>query len=83
MEYGRVGSPCVGASIGHVDFMLFVSFLIAMSTRRKHGFQWNTGLILIHADEDVPIIDKSSRLGGNVHDKGYLNLYYREKSRIY
>ena len=39
--------------------------------------------VLIHADDDVAIIDKSSRLGGNVHDIGYLNLYYREKSKIY
>ena len=29
VEYGRVGSPRVGARIGHVDFMLFVSISVS------------------------------------------------------
>ena len=41
---GCVGSPRVGARIGHVDFMLFVSISFALGSQRKRGFQWNMGL---------------------------------------
>ena len=30
--------------VGHVDFMLFVLFLVALGTQRKRNIQWNTGL---------------------------------------
>ena len=32
---GRVGDPTQGAGIGHVDFMLFVSFLVALGKTSK------------------------------------------------
>ena len=32
--------------IGHVDFMLIVSFLFPLGTQREHCFWWNIGLIL-------------------------------------
>ena len=31
-----------GADVGHVDFMLFVSFLVALGTQCKRDIQWNT-----------------------------------------
>ena len=30
--------------IGHVNFLLFVSFLFALSTQHERGFWWNMGL---------------------------------------
>ena len=41
---GRIGSPTQGAGVGHVHFMLLVSFLVALGTQRKCDIQWNTGL---------------------------------------
>ena len=38
---GCVGSPGVGAPIGHVHFMLFVSISFALGSQRKRSFQWN------------------------------------------
>ena len=34
MEYGRVGSPCVQACVGRVDFVLFmsISYVIPIGT---------------------------------------------------
>ena len=43
---GRVGDPTGRGGIGHVDFMLFVSFLVALGTQGKRDIQWNTGLTL-------------------------------------
>ena len=40
---GCVGSPGVGACVGHVHFMLIVSLSFALVSQRKHGFQWNMG----------------------------------------
>ena len=40
---GHVGSPTRGAGVGHVDFILFVLFLVALGTQRKCDIQWNTG----------------------------------------
>ena len=40
---GCVGSPGVGAGIGHVHFMLFVSISLAFGIQRKCSFQWNMG----------------------------------------
>ena len=35
--------------IGHVDFMLFVSILMAFGSQRKHVFWWNMGFsVLFH-----------------------------------
>ena len=31
--------------IGHVDSMMFASFLFAFGTQRKRGFRWNLGFI--------------------------------------
>ena len=45
---GCVGSPRVGARIGHVDFMLFVSISFALGSQRKCVFQWNMGFSEIH-----------------------------------
>ena len=41
---GGVGSSGVGAGIGHVHFMLFMSISFALGTQRKLVFQWNMGL---------------------------------------
>ena len=30
VEYGLVGSPCVGIRVGHVNFILFVYFFLAL-----------------------------------------------------
>ena len=36
--------------LGHVDFMLFVLILFALCTQCKHGFWWNTGLVMLKTD---------------------------------
>ena len=41
---GGVGPSIVGAGVGHVLFMLFMSISFAMGTQRKLVFQWNMGL---------------------------------------
>ena len=41
---GGVGSPTQNSGIGHVDFMLFVSFSLALGSQRGHNFQWNMDL---------------------------------------
>ena len=41
---GCVGSPCVGARVGHVHFMLFVSISFALGSQRERSFQWNMSL---------------------------------------
>ena len=41
---GRVWSPRIGACIGHVDFMLFVSISCTLDSQREHSFWWNMGL---------------------------------------
>ena len=33
----------IGARVGHVHFMLFVSVSFALGSQRKRGFQWNMG----------------------------------------
>ena len=38
-----VGSPGIGAQVGHV-YMLFVSISFALGSQRKRNFQWNMGL---------------------------------------
>ena len=38
---GCVGSPDVGARVGHVHFMLFMSNSIVLDSQRKCGFQCN------------------------------------------
>ena len=43
---GGVVSPTQGAGVGHLDFMLFVSLLVALGTQRKLNIQWNTGFKL-------------------------------------
>ena len=40
---GRVGSPRVGARVGHVHFMFFVLISFALDSQRKPSFQWNMG----------------------------------------
>ena len=45
MEYRSCWVPR-GAGIGHVDFMLFVSILVALGTQRKR--QWNSGFNFEH-----------------------------------
>ena len=39
-----VGSPGVGARVGHVHFMLFMSNSFALGSQHEHSFQWNMGL---------------------------------------
>ena len=41
---GGVGPSGVGAGVGHVHFMLFMSISFASGTQRKLIFQWNMGL---------------------------------------
>ena len=38
---GCIGSPRVGAHVGHVHFKLFVSISFALGSQRERGFQWN------------------------------------------
>ena len=40
---GGVGLSGVGAGVGHVHFMLFMSISFALGTQRKLVFQWNMG----------------------------------------
>ena len=40
---GGIRSPTRGAGVGHVDFMLFVSCLLALDSQCKRCFQWNMG----------------------------------------
>ena len=41
---GHVGSPHVGAQVGHVDFTLFVLISFALGSRCERNFRWNMGL---------------------------------------
>ena len=41
---GGVGSPGVGAGVGHVHFKIFVLISFAFGSQRKPSFQWNMGL---------------------------------------
>ena len=43
---GCVGSPGIGACVGHVDFMMFVSISFALGSQHKCSFQWNMGFTL-------------------------------------
>ena len=38
---GCVLSPGIGAGVGHVHLILFVSILFALGSKRKRSFQWN------------------------------------------
>ena len=38
---GCVESPGIGARVGHLHFMLFVSFLFALGSQRECSFLWN------------------------------------------
>ena len=40
---GCVGSPGIGACVGHVHFMLFVPISFALGSQRECSFQWNMG----------------------------------------
>ena len=44
---GGVGSSGVGAGVGHVHFMLFMSISFASGTQRKPVFWWNMGLLFL------------------------------------
>ena len=44
---GGVGPSGVGAGVGHVHFMLFMSISFASGTQRKLVFHWNMGFILL------------------------------------
>ena len=37
------GSPRIGAGVGHVHFMLFVSFSFALGSQCEPSFRWNMG----------------------------------------
>ena len=43
---GGVGPSGVGACVGHVHFMLFMSISFAWGNQRKLVFQWNVGLMV-------------------------------------
>ena len=49
----RVGSPGIGARVGHVHFMLFVSISFALGSQCEHRFQWNMDLILLILDNSI------------------------------
>ena len=51
---GGVGPSGVGAGIGHVHFMLFMSISFASGTQRKLVFQWNMGYRNIHIIGPIP-----------------------------
>ena len=40
----HVGSLGIGACVGHVDFMLFLSISFALEGQQKRNFWWNMGL---------------------------------------
>ena len=44
---GGVGPSGVGAGVGHVHFMLFMSIYFASDTQRKLVFQWNMGFRIV------------------------------------
>ena len=39
-----VGSPGIGACVGHVHFMLFMSISFALGSQLERSFRWNMGL---------------------------------------
>ena len=41
---GRIRSPGIGACVGHVDCMWFVSLSLALGSQRERNFRWNMGL---------------------------------------
>ena len=44
---GCIGSPHIGACIGHVHFMSFVSISFVLGSQPKHNFWWNMGLRIL------------------------------------
>ena len=42
---GCVGSPGVGACVGHVHFMSFVSISFVLGSQCERSFQWNMGFM--------------------------------------
>ena len=47
----HVGSPCVGARVGHVHFMFFVSTSFPLGSQCEPSFRWNMGLKpIFHCD---------------------------------
>ena len=42
-----VGSPSIGAHVGHIHFMLFVSISFAFGSQRECSFQWNMGFRIL------------------------------------
>ena len=47
---GGVGPSGIGAGVGHVHFMLFMSISFAPGTQRKLVFQWNMGFSLMKTE---------------------------------
>ena len=58
---GCVGSPGIGARVGHVRLMLFVSISFALGSQRKRGFQWRYRLYS-HCNKLACMIRKPTRL---------------------
>ena len=52
---GGVGASGVGAGVGHVHFMLFMSISFASGTQRKPYFWWNMGLVCYKQTINMPI----------------------------
>ena len=48
----------VGAGVGHVHFMLFMSISFAWGTQRKLVFQWNMGLLRSQRVGYIPLVRK-------------------------
>ena len=61
---GGVGSSGIGAGVGHVHFMLFMSISFASGTQRKPVFWWNMGLMIIKVGT---IFNQSGQFGHAVH----------------
>ena len=71
-----VGSSGVGAGVGHVRFMLFMSISFASGTQRKPVFWWNMGFKFASPDASQWNI-------GGVGSSGVGHVYFMYISCIY
>ena len=62
---GGVGLSGVGAGVGHVHFMLFMSISFASGTQRKLVFQWNMGFMVYAWDKSA--IKRQALVMGRKH----------------
>ena len=63
--------------VGHVDFMLFISFLLSLGTQSKRSFCWNMGLrrkktfyVLPEMLSSDYMLDRGNEESGNISAMG-------------